>query len=74
MRDPKRIEQAVQMLNSHQRAKLIAEQRLEAAGEYAVPQLLLVITEGDDEGLKLRCADMIEKIGRNSGWIITASS
>jgi hypothetical protein len=66
MRDPKRIEQAVQMLNSHQRAKLIAEQRLEAAGEYAVPQLLLVITEGDDEGLKLRCADMIEKIGRQA--------
>ncbi|MHC4948357.1 MAG: hypothetical protein ACYTG1_08855 [Planctomycetota bacterium] len=64
MRDPDRIEQAVDMLTGHQRQRLIAQERLVAAGEYSVPRLLQEVTEGDDETLKLRCAEVLRRIGR----------
>ncbi|MCI0674960.1 MAG: hypothetical protein L0Y42_04190, partial [Phycisphaerales bacterium] len=63
-RDPKRIEDAVAMLTGTQRERLLAEKRLMAAGEYAVPALLKQVTEGRAEPLKLACQDILEKVGR----------
>ncbi len=42
-RDPKRIGQAIEMLSKSLREKRLGEERLAAAGEYAVPQLLKVL-------------------------------
>lgn len=65
-RNPERIEEAINMLVGTLRGRRLAEQRLEAAGEYAVPRLLNRIIEGDDEVLKSRCQDMIVRIGRQA--------
>ena len=65
-RDAKRIDQAIGMLVGNQRAKLLAKNRLIAAGEYAVPALLRQVTEGINESLKLACQDMIRQIGRQA--------
>lgn len=65
-RDPKRIEEAVNMLTGVSRSKLLAEQRLVRAGEYAVPALLKQITEGHDEQLKLSAQSVLVKIGQQA--------
>lgn len=65
-RDAKRINEAIAMLVGTQRAKLLAKNRLIAAGEYAVPALLRQVTEGTDESLKLAGQDMIRQIGRQA--------
>jgi hypothetical protein len=70
-RDGDRINQAIQMLVGTKREQLLAIKRLKAAGEYAVPALLLVITDGGDSKLptpsptrlKLECKRMIREIG-----------
>ncbi|MCP3903801.1 MAG: hypothetical protein GY715_09220 [Planctomycetes bacterium] len=62
-RDGDRIAEAIQMLVGTKRQQLIAIGRLKAAGEYAVPALLLVVTDGKDERLKLECKRMIRDIG-----------
>ena len=65
-RNAERIQEAIEMLKGNQRAKMLARQRLIAAGEYAVPKLLKVITDGRDERLKVAVGDVIVKIGRQS--------
>ncbi len=65
-RDPQRIQEAVQMMAGTLRQRMIAERRLEAAGEYAVPALLVEIISGKDTALALSCRDLIVKIGRTS--------
>jgi hypothetical protein len=65
-RDSKRIDQAIVMLTGNQRARLLARNRLLAAGEYAVPALLRQLIEGKDENLKIACQDMIRQIGRQA--------
>lgn len=65
-RDSERIEQAIVMLQGTQREKLLAQGRLKAAGEYAVPSLLRKITDERDEKLKQSCKDMIIAIGRQA--------
>lgn len=62
-RDSARIEEAVAMLTGTQRQRLIAQRRLLAAGEYAVPALLQQITGGRDQRLSLASADLIRQIG-----------
>ena len=54
------------MLAGTLRQRMIAERRLEAAGEYAVPALLAEIVSGKDTALALSCRDLIVKIGRTS--------
>lgn len=65
-REASRIEQAIAMLGGTQRQKILGEQRLEAAGEYAVPALLKELTEGRDEKIKIACVRLLESraIGR----------
>ena len=65
-RDSQRIQEAVEMLAGTLRQRMIAERRLEAAGEYAVPALLGEIISGKDTALALSCRDLIVKIGRTS--------
>jgi len=65
-RDPERIEKAISMLVGNLRGRRLAEQRLEAAGEYAVPKLLRKVIEGKDEVHRTRCRDMIVRIGREA--------
>ena len=62
-RDGERIDDAIQMLVGTQRQKLLASGRLRAAGEYAVPALLTVITDGRDDRMKLASQNMLETIG-----------
>ena len=65
-RDTQRIQEAVEMLAGTLRQRMIAERRLEAAGEYAVPALLTEIVSGKDTALALSCRDLVVKIGRTS--------
>jgi len=65
-RDPKRIDDAIAKLTGNQRQKLHGRKLLVAAGEYAVPRLLRVITEGQDERLRSAAGDMLAEIGRHS--------
>jgi hypothetical protein len=65
-RDPKRIDAAITMLTGNQRMKLHGRRLLVAAGEYAVPRLLRVITEGQDERLRTAAGDMLVEVGRYS--------
>ncbi|MHC4422425.1 MAG: hypothetical protein ACYS1E_17765, partial [Planctomycetota bacterium] len=65
-RDPKRIDAAITLLVGNQRMKLHGRKLLVAAGEYAAPRLLRVITEGQDERLRSAAGDMLVEIGRYS--------
>jgi len=65
-RNPDRIKEAVDMLTSNLRARRLAEGRLIAAGEYAVPALLRELATGRDEALKLACEDVLRKIGKQA--------
>lgn len=62
-RDSNRIDEAVAMLAGTQRQRLIAQRRLQQAGEYAVPALLRQITAARDQRLVLASADLIRQIG-----------
>lgn len=52
-RDPQRIAHAIVMLGKTQRERRLGEERLAAAGEYAVPQLLKVIVDAKDPTAEL---------------------
>ncbi len=65
-RDPERIDRAISMLTGTQRQRLYGRQMLVAAGEYAAPRLLRVITESNDERLKAACEKMLVEIGREA--------
>ena len=65
-RDPQRIGHAITMLTGTQRMQLHARQQLNAAGEYAVPRLLTVITDGKDERLRTAVGRVLSDIGRQA--------
>ena len=52
-RDPRRIADAIGMLGGTQRQKMLAEDRLVAAGEYAAPQLLAALATTNDPAVEL---------------------
>ncbi|MEY5060898.1 MAG: hypothetical protein RIS45_819 [Planctomycetota bacterium] len=52
-RDPQRIGQAIEMLSKTLRERRLGEERLAAAGEYAVPQLLKVLVDAKDPSMEL---------------------
>jgi len=52
-RDPKRIASAIEMLGKTLREQRLGEERLAAAGEYAVPQLLKVLVDAKDPAAEL---------------------
>jgi hypothetical protein len=58
-RSPARIGEAIEMLNKTLRERMIAEERITAAGEYAAPQLLKVLVESRDPAKELEAAKAI---------------
>jgi hypothetical protein len=72
-RDPDRVREAVSMLTGTLRQKMLAEDRLQAAGEYAVPALLEQIVNGKDPQLEVACTAMIEKIKRQAVFPLCAA-
>ena len=73
-RDKKRIDEAISLLTGNQRQKLLAQKRLEAAGEYAVPSLLTHLTESRDEQLKSACEITLRNVGRLAVHPLCASA
>ena len=65
-RDPERIDNAITMLVGTQRMKMHGQRQLDASAEYAVPRLLLVITEGKDERLRTEAGKVLVSIGRQA--------
>lgn len=65
-RDPEEIARHIQNLAGTPRGRLMAEEALRAAGEYAVPQLLDVLTGSNPMELKVRCTEVLESIGRQA--------
>ena len=63
-RQPARIEDAISKLTGTLRQQMFAKERLGAAGEYAMPQLLKVVTSGKDAGLELAATGVIESMRR----------
>jgi len=62
-RDQARIRQAIADLSGTLRGQRMAEEILLEAGEYAVPELLKVVTDGTDPSLRMKCVDLLERIG-----------
>lgn len=65
-RDPQEIAENIAMLVGPLRGRLIAKERLVAAGEYAVPQLLRVIDEGGDPALVREVRAVIVQMGQQA--------
>lgn len=65
-RDPNRIGDAIGMLRGTLRERMIAEERLSAAGEYAVPQLLKVVVDSKDTALELEATKHLIALKRHS--------
>ncbi len=65
-RDPGLIEQSISMLTGSMREKMLAEERLVAAGEYAVPGLLAVVVESRNPQLEVAATKVIERIKRQA--------
>lgn len=63
-RDPQRIAQSIEMLGKTLREKLLAEERIAAAGEYAVPQLLKVVVDGTNPALELQASRRLVELKR----------
>lgn len=63
-REPKRIEEAIGMLGGTLRQQMMARERLAAAGEYAVPQLLKVVTSGGNPSLEVQAVQVLESLRR----------
>jgi hypothetical protein len=65
-RDPKRIAESIGMLRGTLRERMIADERLMAAGEYAVPQLLKVVVDSTDSALELEATKRIVGLKRQA--------
>ncbi|MCA9296560.1 MAG: hypothetical protein KC983_08580 [Phycisphaerales bacterium] len=65
-RDRERIAKAIAMLLGNQRQELLAMNRLGAAGEYAVPQLLQQLTEATEERIKPKVERALVQIGKQA--------
>lgn len=65
-RDPKRISAAIGMLGKSLREQRLGEERISAAGEYAVPQLLKVIVESNDPKAELAATRNLVALKRHA--------
>ena len=58
-RQPARIDDAVAKLSGTLREQMFAKERIIAAGEYAVPKLLQVVTSGKDPSLEIAATQLL---------------
>lgn len=65
-RDPAEISKSIKMLTGTLRQQQIAHDRLVAAGEYALPQLLDAALQRQDPELRARVAGVMRDLGRQS--------
>lgn len=65
-RNPARIAESIGMLRGTLRERMIAEERLTAAGEYAVPQLLKVLVDSKDSALELEATKRLVELKRQA--------
>lgn len=65
-RDPKRIAEAITMLGATLRERRIGEERLLAAREHAVPQLLKVLVDSNDPKAALAAATSLRALANNA--------
>jgi hypothetical protein len=72
-RNPERVREAVKMLTGTLRQKMLAKDRLLAAGEYAVPALLEPVINGKDPQLEVACTAVIEEIKRQAVFPLCAA-
>lgn len=72
-RDPEEIARHIQNLVGTPRGRLMAETALKSAGEYAVPQLLDVLTGTNSAELKARCTQVLLNIGRQAVTPLTVA-
>lgn len=63
-RDPQRISASISMLGKTLRERLLAEERINAAGEYAVPHLLKVVADGTDPAMELHASKRLVELKR----------
>jgi HEAT repeat protein len=66
VRDPGEIAKYIAMLSGTQRGRILAQQRLEAAGEYAMPQLLSAMLQRADVALSAEVSRLMIGMGRQS--------
>lgn len=65
-RDPQEIDRNIALLTGAARGRLLAQQRLAFAGEYAVPQLLAVLQERKNQLLSTEVSALLGLMGRQS--------
>ncbi len=66
VRDAKEIERNIGFLTGNQRAKLLARERLVAAGEYALPQLLQALLQRKDQALSAEVQRLLIDMGQQA--------
>lgn len=65
-RDPREVERNIGLLTGMARGRLLAQQRLMQAGEYAVPQLLDVLLDRKDPLLQAEVGALLGVMGRQA--------
>jgi HEAT repeat protein len=66
VRNPEEIARYIGMLSGNQRARIIAQQRLQEAGEYAMPQLLNALLQRGDAALQAEVSRLMIDMGRHA--------
>ncbi len=72
-RDPEQIKKNIENLTGSIQARLIAQQRLKAAGEYAAPQLLEALFDSGNRARQTEAQRVLIDLGRQSIAPLTAS-
>lgn len=65
-RDPAEVARNIQLLVGTLRQQQLARERLVAAGEYAMPQLLDAVLQGQDPELRARSVGVMRDLGRQA--------
>lgn len=67
------ITRNIELLNQGSRARLLGAQRLVAAGEYAMPQLLPALLQGSSPGLQIEVQRVMQRLGRHAVMPLVAA-
>lgn len=65
-RDPNEIARNIELLKGSPRGRILARQRLSAAGEYAAPQLLEVIALRTNAAIEAEASELLVSMGRQA--------
>ena len=66
IRNADRLKESINLLSGTARQRILAEKRLEEAGEYAVPELLNTLQSSSDAQTARTVREMLGKIGRDA--------